>query len=240
MWHIPYNPPREETSFYIDQALSHLDALRNVDQNIWREFLGASSVLALSGLRAQSPYHDRLSISASTRKALQQAMRKEDLLWVDENPHTPEYPSYSLVNLAACQRLADTYPLGGGISTATAVLEYSTAGFYAYDLALDISLARILEEREETKVWLTDWWTPHNLRFGMLLGYPAKVLESFVRHEIGQIPQQQMEAVYFPNPANIGADVSFLASKEAIQNEETQRVIELWRQVILGVWERCQ
>jgi hypothetical protein len=46
-----------------------------------------------------------------------------------------------------------------------------------------------------SSAWLANWWDPHNVRFGMLLGYPGPALASFADAEADEPRWKQMEQV---------------------------------------------
>ncbi|WP_329101628.1 hypothetical protein [Streptomyces sp. NBC_01439] len=234
---IPYVPPKATAKDYAGRALELLRGFEHLDPRLLAYMLAPSNILALAGLRSFSPYNDKLRFNLDMPK-FEKLLSDNGLLWLNENPNgnDSDLPSYALVNFDVADHLSEAYPLDAIVSTGP-VPERSNWGFFAWVGALDISFARAIENSVLPKQWLADWWSPHNIRFGMLLGYPGAAISSFVQSGIGDKQPSEMDHVTISSGLLSSPDVAFLIDRNLTAREDVATVIQLWQATLVAVYE---
>jgi hypothetical protein len=200
--------------------------------------LEPSNLLAIAGLRAESPYvmlgDDGQNSSLVQSKRFQLFLRKYGLALVQEYFDYGEgspTPIYFLINLQALHNLPRTYGfneswwLGDPIE-----LDYLNYGnWYTQTQS---RLVQLMEDGQLPNMWLRDWWAPHNILFGMLLGYPGVAVCSSCDAEASyrvtnEVPDTvQIEFAY---PENIGAKVSCDVLRADAGSPQIRHHRKLWQ-----------
>lgn len=232
---LPYQKPRHEAQVYARRALEVLREAGQVDARLLAYLLAPSNVLALAGLRGYSPYNDALpdDIDMTT---FGEVLTKHGLLWLDEHPNVanPPLPSFALVNFDVADRLHEQYPLAA-VAENGRVQERSQWGFYAWQAGLDIALARVMEADELPRGWLTDWWSPMNIRFGMLLGYPGVAIEAFVDAESSAQTSGLANVLVAEGRFN-SASVAFAANSDQYDHDDVVGTAMTWKETLKAVY----
>jgi hypothetical protein len=233
---IPYVPPKEAPEFYATRALERLRAFELLDPRLLAYMLAPSNVLALAGLRSFSPYNDAFNFDVDIRE-FEKVLASYGLLWLNENPneHSSYMTSYALVNFDVADQLNIMYPLDV-IEIVGKVPERSLWGYYGWLGGFDIALARTIESNILPKRWLKDWWSPHNIRFGMLLGYPGAALSAFVESESADDGKDLAEVIISRGKFN-SSDVGFVIHKTLRQREDITSMITTWQSTLAAVYE---
>jgi hypothetical protein len=234
---IPYAPPKATAKDYTGRALALLQAFERLDPRLLAYMLAPSNVLALAGLRSFSPYNDRLRLDLDMPQ-FETLLANNGFLWLNENPNgsDSDLPSYALVNFDVADHLSEAYPLDAVVATGI-VLERSAWGFFGWTAGLDMALARTAEINVLPEQWLNDWWSPHNIRFGMLLGYPGAAISSFVQSEIGEKKPEDTEVVTISSGLLSSPDIAFLIDKKLTVREDVATMIRLWQATLAAVYE---
>ncbi|MCP3797983.1 hypothetical protein NLX83_01800 [Allokutzneria sp. A3M-2-11 16] len=232
---ISYVPP--ETKDYATRALTLLHTFERFDRRLLAHMLAPSNVLALAGLRSMSPYNDRLRFEIDT-KQFKKLLASHGFLWLNEQPNVtdPELPSYALINFNVADNLAATYPLET-ISKVGPVLERSDWGFFGWQAGLDIAIVRAIENELHFSEWLRDWWSPHNIRFGMLLGYPGAAISSFVQAEVSEDRHKHMKTIMIANDVFKSPDVAFVIDEDYLGRADVVSTVDTWRTTLARVYE---
>jgi hypothetical protein len=234
---IPYVPPAEAPEFYAACSLERLRAFEQLDSRLLAYMLAPSNVLALAGLRSFSPYNSALNFDVDMPK-FEKLLVSYELIWINESPNVadPRMTSYALVNFNVADQLSRTYPLGA-VTTTGKILERSLWGFYGWQSGLDIALARTIESNVLPKRWLKDWWSPHDIRFGMLLGYPGVAISTFVESESAKDNWKDLEEVVISLGRFNSADVRFMIHTSLRQREDITSMIATWQNTLAAVYE---
>jgi len=179
--------------------------------------LEPSNVLALGGLRGVSPYvtfgkYDVLARSDAFNKLLHRfgiRLIEEEGHYGENTPSNEHF--YLLIHTGACEAVPEQYrAVAGWWAPKPRKYDYLNYGnWYTYNL---LECAMRLEHGKLPKQWLADWWAPHNICFGMLLGYPGVAICSLVNSEMlyKQLgAPAKLETVEFVYPKNNGTRVSY-------------------------------
>ncbi|HSX42819.1 MAG TPA: hypothetical protein VLF59_01910 [Candidatus Saccharimonadales bacterium] len=177
--------------------------------------LEPSNLLALGGLRGVSPYanfgvHDKLAGS----EEFQTLLRRYGIRLIREERHYGKKTKevvYMVVHTGAFEAVPDLYPAVKSWWEPKPH-EYSYLHYldwYTYNLA---GCENELENNRLPSGWLAEWWTPHNICFGMLLGYPGVAICSLAAADMANrrlgVPPE-MGSANFKYPANKGAALGY-------------------------------
>jgi hypothetical protein len=177
--------------------------------------LEPSNLLVLGGLRGVSPYatfgtHDKLARSPEFTAFL----HRFGLRLIREQQSYGQYAgefSYMLIHTGAFEALADHYHAVKDW-WAPKPKEYDHLNYLDWYMFNLTGCETVIEEGVLPAQWLAEWWTPHNICFGMLLGYPGTAICSLaaadtVKRTLGVMPD--MITVEFQYPDTRGAQVSY-------------------------------
>lgn len=193
--------------------------------------LEPSNILVLAGARAVSPYNGFESLSDAEQKKLAALLAEHSIAIFNEiTPYDDvDFTSFSLVNQSEIKKLDQKY----------AILKNKIKppiGFQRQDLVewffmFERSLANMIDQELLPKSWDNAWF-PHNLRFGMLLGYPGVAISSMLWD--GDIPDSATEILVAENGDDFPS-VSFFVSKTLAEEAEVVKVSLLWKSIIDSV-----
>jgi hypothetical protein len=205
--------------------------------------LEPSNLLVLGGMRAVSPYvtfgsHDRMANSPEFAAMLQ---RFGLCLIREEANYGPasEQPVYLLIHTGAFEALRDQYH---AVQTWWAPkpkvydrLNYTD--WYTYNM---LECEMQFENGKLPEQWLANWWAPHHLCFGMLLGYPGAAICSLVTSDmvykqLGVPPR--MEEITFNYPENNGAPVSYDVQKTDAGSKQITAHRKRWQSFFDMIYE---
>jgi hypothetical protein len=145
--------------------------------------LEPSNLLALGGLRGVSAYatfgkHDKIVRSAEFKEFLHRFGLYVLLEEVHYGPR-PDEPSYLLIHTGAFEALKDHY-YAVQDWWAARPLEYDHMNYFVWYMYNLTDCQQMMESNKLPQQWLAEWWAPHNVCFGMLLGYPGVAICSYV------------------------------------------------------------
>jgi hypothetical protein len=177
--------------------------------------LEPSNLLVLGGFRGVSPYadfgtHNKLASSPEFAAFLQQFGLR---LILEQGNYGPkaEKPSYLLIHTGAFEAIPELY---GAVADWWAPKPkaydfFNYIDWYTYNM---FECEMRIEHDKLPAQWLANWWAPHHICFGMLLGYPGTAISSLVTSDmvyktLGVPPD--MAAMEFVYPENNGTKVSY-------------------------------
>lgn len=183
---IKYQPPQRTAATYAKQALAVLRDLERAVPESLPIFLAANSVLTLSGVRAYDAYHDFYDHMPAERIAeVERVLSKHGIIVVRSAsafaPEPEANTTFELVHEATFQNLWQQYELPKGARVDDTIrldFDIDNLSLTAWSACVEADFAYSMERGPLPAVWLNDRLAPHNLRFGMLLGYPGKAIES--------------------------------------------------------------
>lgn len=177
--------------------------------------LEPSNLLAIGGLRGVSPYvtfgeHDHQACSSE----FQAFLRGFGLRLIAEEVHygpKADEPSYLLIHTGAFEALKDHYHAVQDW-WAKRPLEYDHLNYFEWYMYNLTDCQQAMESNKLPQQWLAEWWAPHNVCFGMLLGYPGAAICSYVTADmVGRTlgVQPDMVQVEFHYAETGGAEVFY-------------------------------
>lgn len=183
---IKYHPSQLSAASYAKQALAVLKDLERTVPESLPIFLAANSVLTLSGVRAYDAYHDFYDYMPAERIAeVERVLSKHGIIVVrSASAFAPEPETVSvfeLVHEAAFQGLWQQYELPKAArvdETYRSDFDIDNVSLIAWSACIEGDFGVSMENGPLPSVWLNERLAPHTLRFGMMLGYPGKAIES--------------------------------------------------------------
>lgn len=236
---LGYKQPSIDAKHAATRAIKVIEAAQAHDVGWMLYLLQHSHILFLAGLRAQSPY---LSFSPLMTPARLRRFRfflaEHNIELVgNELSFEDRARTYSFVHPRLVSRLPETYTfLKQPDFTWHAPSGYTTQAMVEWCYGVERYLASAMESDSLPKKWLFDWWAPHNIRFGMLLGYPGPAISSFVwarakekhsGHEehLSYLSVQQKDEL-------LGTEVGFEVANPASKHREVHTTMAVWEEVI--------
>jgi hypothetical protein len=225
------------------KAIAVLESIANIDGACLFYCIQASNILALAGLRSQSPYNEfHPDFSTEKQSLLEKALQEYGYeIMLEAHPYSDDSRRIFSINcVQAFRELPNSYKIEELKWIETKILNNFT-DFILWSDSLQFSLVKLMEANKLPKDWLLDWWAPHNIRLGMLLGYPGQAISSFcwdeAHHAKGEpiqlesTPSLPFEGIY------CGTHVSFdyttgLKDDQAIVAHE-----KLWSKVLELVYK---
>jgi len=218
------------------RAVSILNDADQTDPGFLVYLLQPSNVLLLAGLRAQSPYNSFSPRMTPIRlQRLESLLARHGIRLVPEGDlYEPDGDiSYSLLCPELLQRLPERYQALSG--QWRPISNCSAAGFAEWCYATERHLATLMSRGVLPKEWLRDWWAPHHLRFGMLLGYPGVAISSNLWsdawHETNG-REEPFDAVKIGTDQSCCASVGFYCAHHAVNSAEVRQLRGLWEQTL--------
>lgn len=192
---LGYSLPNISAEKAAQDAIAILDELASIDGAFLFYCIQPSNILALAGLRAQSPYNEfHPDFGPEKQHMLEEILHKQDFEIMLENDTYSGDTRYIFLlnNVKAFHDLPIQYEIPGLKWVTPHKLDDFT-DFFLWSEHIQGSLVRLMEANTLPKDWLLDWWAPHNIRFGMLLGYPGQAISSFCWNESGHIQDEHLE-----------------------------------------------
>jgi len=175
--------PRKEL---VAAASERLQAIRDIDGELFINAMQSSALLCIAGVRAESPYHN-FSVAISEDHFAQLNRRLEPLgLAIFSEDFLPfarattvDTTTFSFFNIGALARLPERYEaLDEAFPVcATPGDALLTFGYFA---AQQFALSKLMDRGVLPRRWLRWWLASHDVRFGMQLGYPGCAISAYV------------------------------------------------------------
>ncbi len=238
---LQYVPPAVSVQQAADKAIKTLRAAYEIDPGWLVYLLQHSTILLLAGLRTESPY---ISFSPQMWPArvtrLKNFLVKHDLCLYDGRPsfdRSRDHTVYTLYSPKLMAKLPEQYKFlqTPGLRW-SAPSDASHQALVEWCFFIERNLALQMEEGTLPRKWLYDWWAPHNLRFGMLLGYPGVAISSCLWQEsrekhLGH--KKPLPEVFIQElDEMLGARVGFYTAKSTLKDPEVMHIYNLWTNVI--------
>lgn len=223
------------------RAVHILEAAERIDPGFLAYLLQPSNLLLLAGLRAESPY-----LAFPPRMTRVRRSRLTALLGQHEILIVPERTSYEH-DLPESFALVSPAHLGDITKRYTALcdewivpVDYSARGYAEWCYVMENRLAKMMSDERLPNEWLRDWWAPHHLRFGAILGYPGVAISSALWAEAIMVrtgrEQSLTEILITPeSDTGYGTRVCYDVAVQAREVAEVNQVRDLWTATIAEV-----
>jgi hypothetical protein len=110
--------------------------------------------------------------------------------------------------------------------------EYDHLNYFEWYIYNMTDCQRTIETNKLPQQWLAEWWAPHTVCFGMLLGYPGAAICSYaasdmVYRTLGVAPD--MVSVEFHCPENGGAEVTYYVQLSDANSKQIESHRKRWQ-----------
>lgn len=241
---IQYHLPKQDAYHYARRALDVLTDLESEAFTALPTFLSANSILTISGVRAFDAYHEFYDYTDEHHAALASKVLKKHGIHLEYgnrlfNMHkSPSFRVFELLNESAFRELWEVYefPAATGNREISLRFPYDTVHTTAWVDTLEDILADAMNTNVLPRVWLNDWYAPLNIRFGMMLGYPAKAIESILWEAIGLQHEEIRNATIRHHDAYFAAWPVYSYAKSLEEDPEIVAHQDLWSAILDQVY----
>lgn len=182
-----YRLPEGAADEYAQRAVKILQEIQAKFPELYTSFKAPSEILTLSGVRAFDTYYD-LGEEAIQKQitGIKALLKKHGILLLEADflPANDVYSDhqYSLVHMEALRDLPNRYGhIPGWRSLHIEAMKQDFDFMTWWHLFWQKGIAAEERDNETIRKWLrNDWWAPHNISFGMLLGYPGEAIVSYL------------------------------------------------------------
>lgn len=233
---LRFTLPQRNAAHYATLAIRILNDIQQTDSAIMAYLLDPSAVLTFAGLRAQSPYHSFAdTVSAAQINTLDAILHNHNIYRQSEITQYEKhgFTSFSFWNYTAICEIPQRYKAMEKVwFNPEKKFSYGVDAEWIY--ATVFMLANLMEKGTLPKQWLKDWFAPHNLRFGMLLGYPGEAISSFLWQEANdkRLPKSEDIVISTGEPF-YGTSVSFAIIKST---QSITDLVTLWKDTLQLVY----
>jgi hypothetical protein len=243
---LQYKQPSIKISEAAEKAVLIIKDILNVVPAAMPFILEPSALLLFANLRAESPYHllgDALDSDQVSK--LDVVLAKHGIYrFTEELPAESAYPGeevFSLINPTMLNAIPSQYACMKEIWTPLNLAVPFRYAYIEWAFVTERALAKLMEDGKLPTDWLKDWWAPHNLRFGMLLGYPGVAISSALwseaRDRSGMKKRDAMiELVVAIDKQYFGTQVAFYINRAVINNQSVVNIKDTWEKVIAQIY----
>jgi hypothetical protein len=249
--HIRYSLPDKQASDYAARAINILIDIQQSAPRMLPIFLAANSVLTLSGVRAYDAYHEFYGFySDEEENRVAEALQRHGVHILPSGRSladpTDSRLMFELLNQGGLEGLSENYHIAGDEPwPVVRSIAYSGEGFAAWSGDAERWLTALISDGTLPAAWSEDKLTAHDLRFGMLLGYPARAIESAVWLTLeetdndGNLPHSGSvaQARISYHDAYFAAWPVYQYAAELRHDPEIQAHESLWSQILAIVYE---
>jgi hypothetical protein len=235
-----YKLPGGTPDGYSKAALHILKKLEEVNRECLQYFLAANTVLTLSGVRAFDTYVTFEKLSAHEIAQVTELLASKGITLF---PHLSEYDDrdkdmYSLVHHEALSKIPEQYGFSGWIQP-NAPFDFDR--MIAWSYTVESKLFQAMQEGKLPKEWLNHHWSAHDIRFGILLGYPGEAIASCCWEEVihqktgEELSAKTAEITY--HDAYDAAQPTYFYMVQLKDNPNIKHHQELWSYILTRVYE---
>ncbi len=239
---IEYSPPKATADEAAKKAIAALEDVEKLGGDSLYYCVQASNILALAGLRTISPYNEFAEdFSDEKITQLDEALQKHGVRIMEQDDYGySESKDFCLMNIDALQASSEVYPILKKVIAPPPNVAWSLYKDWIHLLWSFFAGEMNQDEGVLPKKWLADWWSPHTISFGMMLGYPGIALEDGCERGIGTLDRESdmdwADVEIINNDRYDGTDVGYAVSKEHTNHPEIKQHAELWRQTLDKVY----
>lgn len=234
---LGYVLPAETPEQYAQQASTILEDLIDSDPGTAIYLMEPSAVLALAGLRAQSPYHRfGTEVTADQKQTFDSILHKHDIHRMGDDSDT----SFFLLNSRGVDDIKNRYTFFADKWVSPTTYD-SDAELHAWDNKIRNVLDNAMLDNELPNEWLqAKEWAVNDLRFGTMLGYPGKAISSALwASSKGDVSGSETlsDIIIADGKPYYGTHVSFNVHPSVLESDEIVHLRKLWSKTIEIVYE---
>jgi hypothetical protein len=239
-----YAIPSLDVKEAVGRAVNMLKAVESLDSGSLFYIIQPSNILALAGLRAQSPFNEfDPSFTKDRQLALRDVLKKQGYNLLSENTDSNVNRAFfSIMCRSAFDQIPQSYEVVQSLSFWEDLKDLGDQEKYLkWRERIQQSLKLQMEKGGLPESWLLDEWSAFNIIFGMLLGYPGQAISSLCWIEADYAESQleePFESIEMPYQGlYCGAEVSYEYAHELKGSTEIMSHQKLWVSVLRGVYE---
>lgn len=237
-----YRLPKHGADYYAGRAVTILKEIRErFPKQFEKNFRAPSEVLTISGVRAFDTYYDfGKDETDADIQGIRELLKRFGIWVVDESApfmgeDNPER-SYSLLNLEALKNIPNQYSFVPGWKPFLPEKADRDQDFILWWNVWKNSAAGELGEDQDKWSFVqdghVDWWIPHNLTFGMLLGYPGEAISSCLWSEVLGERYELIQSNIELSDKFDGAQPVYDFSPEIKDNPNVVKHQQLWSDIL--------
>jgi|GEM_PF-1265916 len=244
---LHYNEPSVSSSDAAKKATPVIKDIFNTVPAALPFILEPSALLLFANLRAESPYHVvGTALDDDQLDKLDAVLAKHDIYRFTETlpaeSANPGEEIFSLINPTMLNAIPNQYECVKDIWVPISPEAPFRYAYIEWLLVVERSLAKLMDEGKLPSDWLKDWWAPHNVRFGMQLGYPGEAISSSLwaeahEREGNRRPDSIEEVIAAEDARYFGARVGFYVAPEVAKKSSVAHTVQLWKEVIAEIYK---
>jgi hypothetical protein len=234
-----YALPAEKAAVYAAQAIKILRDIQAKQPRLLPYMLAANTVLTLSGVRALDTYITFEKLTATEVEAAMALLSSHGFTlfsMVTEYDKTDE-DVYTLVNHAAVKKIPEQYRLKAWIEPRE---PFTNERLLSWSYLVEYRIFNAMEEGRLPREWLSQRWTAHDIRFGILLGYPGEAIASScwgdVLNSADKTPELLSAEIAYHSMYDAAWPVYYFM-QEVRDNAHIKAHQKLWSDILTAVYE---
>lgn len=234
-----YSLPHGTSKEYAQNALKILQIIEKIQPKLLSSLLQSDAVLTLSGVRAFDTY---LSFEKLTDTEIDAAISLLEANGLTLFANSSEYDAtgkniYSLMHHDALSKIPQQYKLSAWVEPHK---PFTFDRLLSWSYFVESGIFRAIETGELPKEWGVNRRTAHNIRFGILLGYPGGAITSSCWEDVQQNSDSrpelcQAKIAYFD--MYDAAQPIYFYSKKLKNDTLITRHQALWSEILTEVYE---
>lgn len=232
---LHYHCPQVTAQRAAEQAMAVLKDAEQTDPGFLVYLLNYSNLLLLAGLRAESPYNTfQPGMQGERFERFRELLRRHDIEVAQEwGAYEEPNDAYSLFHTKAILQIPEQYAFTQPFWVAPKT--YGNADYCEWGMYMHHHLVSLMEKGKLPKQWLRDWWAPHNILFGMLLGYPGEAIASLCYAEANYQEtgaEDPIPVQWLPRDDYFGTTVGYNINPAAQKRPAPTKLFKLWKDVL--------
>ena len=226
---LKYFPDTVHSAQRAESAIKIIEEITDQTPHPLPYLLEPSNLLALADMRALGPYNNFVgNLSKDDFRKMELILNRHGFYIFRECPNMD-----SLVNLSAIQSLPKKY--GFLANSFPDLKDYSQYNFLEWTFMLERALGSMISDKKLPVQW-DKYWTPHDLSFGMLLGYPGVAITSLIQDNTAKGSSSTADdytaSIVISEASDAYAEVSFACHRSVADSEEVTELVQSWKKTI--------
>lgn len=225
---LKFKLPSVSSRSMAEKAIDIIKATSTAVPAAKKLLLEPSNILLLAGARAMSPYNGFESLSEIEIKNLEIALAEHSISIFNEiGPYdTVDFTSFSLINQTEFKKLDQKYEILK--NKIKLPIGFDRLELIEWFFITERKLADMVDREILPASW-DKYWSPHNIRFGMLLGYPGVAISSSLWNIDMHEPETE---ILIAEDGDDFPSVSFFVTETLAEEIDVLRVSSLWKSII--------
>lgn len=245
---IPYSLPKRPPKHYFEKALEILQEIEKQCPMALPIFLRSDIAITLSGVRAYDAYVGELSnlLAKEDIEKLKNLLEQYNIfLESDDSEYlidNDEEPYFYLINEDALKQIPNQYQLDAWIEPKP---PYGKDRFMAWSFAVESDIHQDMVQERLPHRWSNDYWAPGIIREGLLYGYPAIAITSYIDWNVSmslarnpaEEPGESLDSDIAYHDMYFAPHVGYSYPKELQKDETIKKHQKLWSEILTNIYE---